>query len=102
MAGHSKLVSPCGGTLVDLMVPSEERDELKAFANRLPSIQISERSVCDLQLLTCGAFSPLDRFVGKDDHQRILDEMRLRSGHVFPIPITLSVKADAEVRLDHD
>ncbi|MDX6305172.1 MAG: sulfate adenylyltransferase [Blastocatellia bacterium] len=99
---HASLVSPYGGKLVDLLVPQEERDELKAFASRLPSIQISERSVCDLELIACGAFSPLDRFVGKDDHQRILDDMRLHSGDVFPIPITLPVNADDGMVLDRD
>jgi sulfate adenylyltransferase len=98
----SWLVPPYGGRLVDLMVPAEERDELSAHAGGLPSIQISERSACDLQLLACGAFSPLDRFVGNPDHQRILDEMRLNSGHVFPIPVTLSVNADPELHLDRD
>ena len=47
--------------------------------------------MCDLELLACGAFSPLDRFVGKEEHQRILDEMRLNSGHIFPIPVPLPV-----------
>ena len=79
---------PYGGRLVDLVVPSEQREELLDRANRLPSIQISERSVCDLELLACGAFSPLDRFVGKEAHQRILGEMRLTDSHIFPIPIT--------------
>lgn len=84
------------------MVPVEAREELVAYANLLPSIQISERSLCDLQLLACGAFSPLDRFVGKEDYQRILDEMRLNSGHIFPIPVTLPVNANAEIHLDRD
>src|SRR6266480_1718962 len=84
------------------MVPAQELEALKAYAGRLPSVQISERSVCDLQLLASGAFSPLDCFVGKLDHQRILDEMRLISGHLFPIPVTLPVNATPELRLDHD
>jgi hypothetical protein len=69
---YSLLVPPYGGKLIDLVVPEDERDELWARANRLPSIQISERTAGDLQLLACGSFSPLDRFVGKADHQRIL------------------------------
>src|SRR5712691_5543616 len=89
---HSLLIPPYGGELVDLFVPEHERDELRARATRLPSIQIPERAACDLQLLACGAFSPLDRFVGKEDHERILEEMRLLSGHIFPIPVTLSIK----------
>ncbi|PYV91325.1 MAG: sulfate adenylyltransferase, partial [Acidobacteria bacterium] len=81
------------------MVPSAGFDELKAWASRLPSLQLSERAVCDLELLATGAFSPLDRFMGREDHQRVLDEMRLASGHVFPIPITLPVDPGPAIRV---
>lgn len=82
------------------MVSAEAREEVVARAQFLPSIQISERSVCDLTLLACGAFSPLDRFVGQEDHQRIVDEMRLQSGSLFPIPVPLPVDPSPELRLD--
>ena len=98
----SILIEPYGGRLVDLMVPEDSIAEVKAHANALPSIQISERSVCDLELLATGAFSPLDMFMGKEDFQRVLDEMRLTSGHVFPIPITLPIDERAEIALDQD
>ncbi len=98
----SKLIPPYGGELIDLLAPPEALDELKAYANRLPSLQLPERAVCDLELLAVGAFSPLDRFMGREDHQRVLDEMRLADGHLFPLPVTLPVDADAEVRLDSE
>ena len=98
----SELIQPYGGALVDLMVPAAERDELAAYAGRLPAMQISERASCDLQLLACGAFSPLDRFVGKQDYQRILAEMRLSDGQVFPIPVILPVSSEAEIHLDQE
>ncbi len=96
------LIAPYGDTLVDLLAAPEELDELTAYANRLPSVQISDRSVCDLELLAVGAFSPLDRFMPRDDHQRVLDEMRLANGYLFPIPIALPVDASAEIHLDRD
>ena len=99
---HSLLIPPYGGQLVDLVVPEEAREELGAHALTLPSIQLSERSVCDLQLLACGAFSPLDRFVTREQYQRILDEMRLTDGHIFPIPITLPVHANDDISLDQE
>src|SRR5437764_8543346 len=99
---HSLLVPPYGGNLVDLLVPAEKLDDLRSYASRLPSLQISERSTCDLELLACGAFSPLDRFVGKEEHQRILNEMRLRSGHIFPIPLPLPVNPTPELHLDSE
>jgi sulfate adenylyltransferase len=98
----SGLISPYGGTLIDLLVPSEERETVTAEANRLPSLQLSERSICDLELLATGAFSPLDRFMGGADHAGVLDEMRLASGHIFPIPVTLPVDAGQDVREDQD
>ena len=96
------LIPPYGGSLVDLLAPAEMVPELKDHASRLPSIQLSERSVCDLELLATGGFSPLDRFMGQADFRRVLEEMRLQSGHVFPIPIALSVDRTAPLRLDGD
>ena len=54
--------------------------------------------VCDLELLASGAFSPLDRFMGEADFRRVLAEMRLADGTLFPIPVTLPVAADAGSR----
>ena len=99
---QTQLISPYGGRLVSLFAAAEEREELKARASNLPSIQISERSACDLELLACGAFSPLDHFVTEEEHQSILEQMRLLSGHVFPIPIPLPVNADPALQLDRE
>jgi sulfate adenylyltransferase len=88
------LITPYGGKLVSLLVTDEERDELIGQAVRLPSIQLSRRSLCDLELLACGAFSPLARFMGHADYHSVLEEMRLTTGEVFPIPIALPVDGD--------
>jgi sulfate adenylyltransferase len=77
-----------------LLVPAAEVDELKAYASHLPSLQLSSRALCDLELLAVGGFSPLDRFMGQADYQAVLDDMRLSNGHIFPIPITLPVKEE--------
>lgn len=89
------LISPYGGKLVNLVVSGEEREELLERSKRLPSIQISARSLCDLELLATGAFSPLDRFMRKADYERVLTEMRMTDGTLFPIPITLPVEESA-------
>ena len=93
---NSKLITPYGGKLVDLVVTGEERQELLAKSSRLPSVQISARALCDLELLATGAFSPVDRFMGKADYERILTEMRTANGTLFPIPVTLPV-AEADL-----
>ena len=98
----TKIIPPLGGQLVDLLVPAEAVEETRAYAGRLPSIQISERAACDLELLASGAFSPLDRFVGAADYARILAEMRQANGTLFPIPVTLPVEPGPALRLDSD
>lgn len=98
----STLIEPYGGTLVDLLIEAEARADLKDYASRLPSIQLSERSICDLELLATGAFSPLDRFMGREDFMRVLDEMRLANGMVFPLPVTLPVEPGMPLTLDGD
>ena len=90
-----KLITPYGGKLVNLVVEGEEREELLARSSRLPSMQISARSLCDLELLATGAFSPLDRFMGKADYERVLTEMRLSDGLLFPIPVVLPLDEQA-------
>lgn len=99
---NSKALSPYSGRLVDLMLDSDGVVEVKAYAKSLPAIQLSGRSVCDLELLAVGAFSPLDRFMSGEDHERVVEEMRLGSGVLFPIPVTLPVEASAAIRLDED
>lgn len=90
-----KLITPYGDKLVNLLATSEERQELLAQSNRLPSVQISARAMCDLELLATGGFSPLDRFMGKADYERVLTEMRLVNGTLFPIPVTLPLDENA-------
>ena len=98
----STLISPYGGEMVDLVVPREEADDLRARATGLPSIQLSDRAACDLELLATGAFSPLDGFMGERDYRRTVGEMRLDDGTVFPIPVTLPVDDPSSIRLDAD
>src|ERR1700730_16219475 len=98
----ASLIPPYGDKLVDLVPSADDAAQLHEYAGRLPSLQLSERSACDLELLATGAFSPLDRFMGRDDYRNVLGEMRLSSGHLFPIPITLPVDPGTQLSLDKD
>ena len=97
-----KLVSPFGGQLIDLTVPETELSDALAKAKELRSIQLSERSLCDLELMATGAFSPIDRFMGREDYRRVVAEMRLSSGQLFPIPVTLPIRDDIQIQLDSE
>lgn len=99
---ETELISPYGGQLVDLFVPKGDLEAERAHANSLPSLRLTDRAVCDLELLAVGAFSPLDQFMGQEDYQRVVTEMRLTDGMIFPIPITLPVNLSPDIRLDQE
>jgi hypothetical protein len=80
---EENLIGPYGGRLVSLLVPEEEREELRARASSLKRLQLTPRSVCGLELLATGAFSPLDGFMSREDYGHVLEEMRLASGALF-------------------
>lgn len=87
----SELIEPHGGELVDLMVDEAQAEELKAASVDLPSWDLTPRQMNDIELLLNGGFSPLRGFLNKTDYEGVRDDMRLSSGLLWPMPITLDV-----------
>jgi len=82
---------PHGGELKELYLPEHLADEAKQAAGACPSWDLTPRQLCDLDLLLNGAFSPLEGFLGQADYESVCDAMRLTSGVLWPIPVTLDV-----------
>ena len=78
-----------GGKLNELYLSEREADEEKIKAKDYRSWDLTQRQICDLDMLMNGAFSPLEGFLGKDDYEGVCDSMRLGSGVLWPMPITL-------------
>jgi sulfate adenylyltransferase len=91
---------PDVGKLVDPMVDEERRKVLKDLSLHLPSIILSERQLCDLELLLCGAFSPLQGFMARPDYESVVDRMRLQDKSLWPVPVCLDVNSTEAGRLE--
>jgi sulfate adenylyltransferase len=85
------LKDPHGGVLKNLYLDEAGVREEKARARDLPSWDLTMRQLCDIELLLNGGFSPLEGFLGEADYKRVLSDMRLASGVIWPMPITLDV-----------
>jgi len=79
------LIAPHGGRLVDRT--GTRRDSV----DRLEQIQLTSRELSDLDMLASGALSPLEGFMGRNDYERVVEEMRLERGLPWALPVCLAV-----------
>ncbi len=93
------LVAPHGGVLINRIVPEDQAAALRARAATLPRITLDAREVADVELIANGAASPLTGFLGSADYKRVLSDMRLADGTVWPLPYTLAVDATTAATL---
>jgi sulfate adenylyltransferase len=90
-------ILPHGGVLVDRVLTGVARDEMRATVSSAPRITLNDIGLSDLELIATGAYSPLYGFLLSADYQRVVAEMRLADGTLWPIPITLAAsEAEAE------
>jgi sulfate adenylyltransferase len=87
----SRLIAPHGGELVDRTGPRPDGVE------QLETVTLTSRELSDLDMLASGALSPLEGFMGRDDYERVVDEMHLAGGLPWALPVCLAV-ADAPKR----
>jgi sulfate adenylyltransferase len=94
------LIRPHGGTLVDRTGDRPEGVEA------LEQLTLTSREVSDLDMLACGALSPLEGFMGREDYERVVGDMRLASGVPWALPVCLAVdeapKGDVVALADED
>jgi sulfate adenylyltransferase len=90
-AATAHLIPAHGGELLSLIVDSEEATKLKSDSREWPSWDLTPRQMCDLELLLSGGFSPLRGFMTRADYEGVCHNLRLSSGVLWPMPITLDV-----------
>lgn len=89
MVTHSKS-QPASGSLV---VADKVAEQLRNGSLDYPSVALSRRQLCDLELLANGAFAPLRGFMNQHTYTSVLRGMRLPDGTLWPLPICLDVSA---------
>jgi sulfate adenylyltransferase len=82
-----------GGKLINLLVSKDRAATLIKQSRTWHSLDLSQRQLCDLELLVNGGFSPLQTFMDQADYKQVLSKLRLADGTLWPMPITLDVDA---------
>lgn len=87
----SNLIPPHGGDLKQLYLSEPAAQAERRAAQTYPSWDLTQRQLCDLELILNGGFSPLQGFLARADYERVVEQMRLADGSFWPMPITLDV-----------
>ena len=95
-------VSANTAPIPELYVSPESAAKLKVEAGELLSWDLSPRQICDLELLMNGGFNPLNGFLGEEDYNSVVADMRLANGQLWPMPITLDVSEDFASKIEGD
>jgi len=86
---------PHGGVLKDLIArDAPRRAQLESDAAKLPALVLTDRHLCDLELIMNGGFSPLEGFMNEKDYNGVVENVRLADGNLFSIPICLDVSRE--------
>ena len=83
--------APHGGELKDLYLDEQAVEQEQEKARDLVSWDLTDRQVCDIELVLNGAFSPLEGFLTQAEYDGVVNDMRLPDGTLWPMPITLDV-----------
>jgi len=92
-------IEPHGGTLVNRILSADRSEQEIQAGQSLPRVHLDAREMSDLEMIGIGAMSPLTGFMNRVDYLRCVEDMRLESGTVWSLPITLSIDEDQEQEL---
>jgi sulfate adenylyltransferase len=91
------MIEPHGGKLVDKVVSGEYATQLRSDVSNQPIIDLNTAGYQDLINISNGRYSPLEGFMTQNDFLKVVHDMTLEDGTVWPLPIVLDVsptKAD--------
>ena len=88
------LIPPYKGKLINLLLDEAEAERIKVESESYPSITLSQRQNCDLELLVTGALSPLTGFMNQQEYESVVENTALLDGTAWPIPYYLDLSEE--------
>ncbi|TDX59270.1 sulfate adenylyltransferase [Orenia marismortui] len=94
------LIKPHGGELVNRVLEGAEKEELLNKADQMPQLKLSLRDLTEAENIAIGLYSPLEGFMTEDDYTGVVEDMYLRNGLPWTIPVVLGVSQNQADELE--
>jgi len=79
------MIGAHGGKLINRISECKEMSDME-------KVELDSREASDLELIGYGGYSPLEGFMCREDYEGVLDNMRLKNGIAWSLPITLATE----------
>ncbi len=86
------MITPHGGILVNRLLSDEEKQNFLEKEKYLKKLFLNSKQASDFEMISTGAFSPLEGFMNKTDYENVLKDWCLSNGTVWSMPICLDVE----------
>lgn len=97
----SQTITPHGGVIINREADQELKEQLTKELPDMMKIDIDQWTLCDIECISSGAFSPLTGFMDERNYNSVIQDMRLEEGHIWSIPITLPVEKEVADTIYH-
>lgn len=88
------MIAPHGNDLIDKTVDTTRSDELRDASDTFQTIQLDRNLLFDFVNLATGVYSPLRGFMSRNDFLKVVRDLTLESGTIWPLPVVLDIDAD--------
>jgi sulfate adenylyltransferase len=94
------MIRPHGNRLVDRVVGAKRSDKLRESFDDLLTVDLDQNLLFDFVNIARGVYSPLDGFISRDDFLKIVNDMTLESGTLWPLPIVLDIGSELANKIE--
>lgn len=94
------MIRPHGNRLVDRVVGAKRSDKLRESFDDLLTVDLDQNLLFDFVNIARGVYSPLDGFISRNDFLKIVNDMTLESGTLWPLPIVLDIGSELANKIE--
>jgi len=88
------MIEPHGGELINRVVGNKREAQLRSEVPEESALDLDNPGYKDFINISNGRYSPLEGFLSQNDFLKVINDMTLEDGTVWPLPIVLDISPE--------